>query len=147
MLRRPPGPISHQSLGISRCQRGARSRAHDSENAAGEPGICRQSCARRSAPAHGRPPLIPRGAGWGPLGQNECYMALPSGNKRQPHKRLAALARSQVAGVNTLRKTTVPGSHGYRPELSKGSRVRTKYRARMDLGALAIAICLSVRAL
>ena len=33
MRRRPP--MSHQSLDISRCQRGARSRAHDSRNAAG----------------------------------------------------------------------------------------------------------------
>jgi hypothetical protein len=35
MRRRSPVPMSHQSLGISRCQRGARSRAHDSAQPAG----------------------------------------------------------------------------------------------------------------
>jgi hypothetical protein len=35
MRRRPPVPMSHPSPGLSPCRRGARSRAHDSGNAAG----------------------------------------------------------------------------------------------------------------
>jgi hypothetical protein len=35
MRRRPPVPMSHPSLGLSPCRRGARSRAHDSRSVAG----------------------------------------------------------------------------------------------------------------